>query len=169
MSSFICSSEHFNSCQAAVAELAISRDGIQSMVWEMRDRFPAISGRRPDQERAIKAEVENVFDNLRQLSVLCVSLQYKHHYEGTLDREIQECTDDLMKNRQKRKPLTKIGLIKALQCISYQIEIQHLKELRELTADERRALDFLDIFVPNLALDIIQRGEQYDREAWEIH
>ncbi|PXV62351.1 hypothetical protein CLV62_12039 [Dysgonomonas alginatilytica] len=107
-------------------------------------------------------------DELRKLSVLCVSLQYKHHYEGTLDKEIQEQTYILMSDKKSCRHLDNVNLFSTVGCIDYQIELCHLEELRPLTQAENNAWKFLQSFKSDLAKYIVYRLADSDGAVYSI-
>jgi hypothetical protein len=161
MSSYIPSAKHFNSCQAATVELLTDSDFYFGPIREIcpgayhRDAVSA------------KAEFKKMFDTLRRLTVLCVSLQYKNHYTGRLDSEIKEQTEVVFNSRQF-EPLNKYGLLKCLGCIQYQIEPHHLEDLRELTEDEKNALEFLEKMQQMLALHLVRNAPNYEKAPYSI-
>jgi hypothetical protein len=118
--------------------------------YEHRKLFPQLDSNQAGVDGVYK-EVTALCDELRRLNVLCVSLQYKHHHEGTLDAEIKTETDDLLTNKAEKKDLTILGLYNALRCIRYQIETEHLKDLRGLTPEENKAVTFANFCIDELA------------------
>jgi Tfp pilus assembly PilM family ATPase len=52
---------------------------------------------------------------------------------------------------------------KALQCINYQLEIEHLKELRHLTAQEELAMELLHEITGEIAMKIIRSLPEYEK------
>lgn len=166
MSSFICSPKHFNSIEKSIIELTQSNSFY--FPYAFKDCLPELYSSKNFLDKDINAKVENLIDRLRELNALCVTLQYKHHYVGTLDAEIQAETVNLLTNKKERQNLPKIGLYKALQCVSYQIELEHLKELRELNEAEKLALLFLKEMINALAHDIINHLPEYENGKWEI-
>jgi uncharacterized protein (DUF305 family) len=94
-------------------------------------------------------------------------LQYKHHYPGTLDSQIA-IELQAVKASTDTTPLTDVSLMKALQCSHYQIESQHLKELRGLTQAEDNALFFLREMVNHIAVGLAMKLPEYDKAPWGI-
>lgn len=162
MSSYIPSAKHFNSCESATRELLTDSDFRFS--YKFRDTFPAIYAK---QGAAANAEIKNVYDALKRLTVLCVSLQYKHHYVGKLDQEIQEQME-LVFIKESPAFLNKYGLLKALGCIHYQIEVKHLQDLRDLTEDEQDALFFLSELKSDLAYHLATHCPQYQNAPYSL-
>jgi hypothetical protein len=164
MSSFICEPKQFNSIEIAVRNLALG-DSFY-FPYSFKDRLPELYKRSTGID--IKADkVRDIIDTLRRINVLCVSLQYAHHYEGVLDKEIEDQTKMIM-NRKEFQHLTKVELYKSLSCVNYQIELEHLKELRQLTEDEETAMFFLREFTDCLAHDIVSNLQEYETAKWSI-
>lgn len=106
-------------------------------------------------------------DTIRELNVVCVSLQYKNEYKGSLDQEIKEQLE-YVKTTLDYESLNNVGLYKSLQCLNYQIETHHLRELRELTPEEENALFFINELKTHLAHEIVTGLDSYDKAKWSI-
>jgi hypothetical protein len=133
MSSHICSSKLFNSIEkTATKELKKKK----SFFYSMRGFFGNI------EPAEMEKSISSLLDEVRKINVLCVMLQYKHHYIGTLDKEIKLSLEEI-----QDKTSFKIGTVgdiyNAAGEINYQIETQHLTELRELSELETVAMEFL--------------------------
>ena len=116
------------------------------------------------------AEVIGEFvETLKELQVLCVTLQYRHHYEGRLDAEMQEQREIFKADKSRGNELNVYALSKALRCIRYQIETGHLTQLRELTEMEQTALTLLDDLINDLCSYIVCNAQQYEAAKWEIN
>jgi len=159
MSSFICTPKHFNSVANYVAFTAINHDHLKygKAFRDYRKISPFLA------EKKLLA----LFDTLKELSVLCVTLQYKHHYTGKLDQTI-EAETKAIKQQTNIELLTPISCYKLLGCITYQIEVEHLKELRELTPEETAALNFCEDFKNDLAHHIVCELPEYDKAKYTI-
>lgn len=165
MSSFICSPKHFNSIEKSVIYLTQDRNFY--FPYAFKNTFPELYNTGFYTQDKIDAKVKSIIDTLRELNVLCVSLQYKSHYPGTLDKEIAEQLE-VVKMKDAGQSLTKLSLLKQLQCLDYQIETEHLKELRSLTPDEENAMYFIKELENALAMDIIHKLPDYDKLSWGI-
>jgi hypothetical protein len=165
MSSYINSSKHFNSVQDKLESLLIWNHDNFYTPYKIKSLYPEIYDRNWNTE-VKKEKITGIIDTLRKLQVLCVSLQYAHHHEGTLDKEIQEQTEIVM-CKKEREILTTHGLYNAIGCIGYQIEAKHLKELRELTEEESKALEFLEIMRDELAHHLVSKLPE-DKTRWSI-
>lgn len=166
MSSFINSAKHFNSVEEAVCNLAYNDQ------FYLPYSLKTICGKWYDSRKntieAIHEEIKAHFDTLRELQALCVTLQYKHHYPpGTLNAQIEVETEET-KQKTEIEPLTIHGIFKALGCISYQIETEHLKELRQLTQKEEDALFFLDELQNSIAHYIVGNTPEYEEAKYSI-
>jgi hypothetical protein len=95
-------------------------------------------------------------------------LQYADHYKGTLDQEIKEETASLLNDKKTAQDLNDIELLKCLNCLSYQIEPEHLTELRPLVPTEENALFFLEEMQKALANKIINDLPAYDKAKWGL-
>jgi hypothetical protein len=109
-----------------------------------------------------------LMDEIRSLSALCISLQYKHHYQGKLDEEIERSQEELMSNKTAWEGLPIMGLYKAIQSIEYQIETKHLIELRGLTEPEEVALSWIKKVEGEIAERIINQLPEYRGSKWVI-
>mgnify|MGYP006318585901 CR=1 FL=1 len=166
MSSYICTPKHFNSIEASIKNLAYGSQFY--FPYSFKTKFNALYEKRKATFDNMDACVENVVDELRRLNALCVSLQYKHHYVGKLDKEIEEQTNILLNFKTEKKILNKYELLAAMRCVNYQIETEHLKELRNLTESEEDALFFLKTMINELAMDIVTNLPEYEKAGWSI-
>jgi len=168
MSSYICSPKHFNSIEHSLKMLAYSDQF--SFPYSFKVPFPALYDRRNHSTEVIEETICNIMDNLRELNAVCVSLQYRKHLEGSLDKEIETQKQHLMRDKKSKLPLTltNIELYKSICCLGYQIETEHLKELRELTMEEKNALFFIYQMEQSLAANIIHKLPAYDKAPWGI-
>lgn len=167
MSSFIPSSKHFNSIEKSV--IYLTQNNNFYFPYSFKNVFPILYDKRKYTQDAIDSVVVGIIDTLRELTSLCVSLQYKHHYEGTLDNEIQEQTQILIKEKKQFTQLNNIALYKALSCLSYQIETEHLSDLRKLTQDEENAMFFIKEMKAVLCENIVSSLPNYEAAKWEIN
>ncbi len=166
MSSFIPSEKHFNSCEQAVKNLATGSTFY--FPYSLKDSAPELVNKRLYSLDRIEGRISSIFDSLRQLTALCVTLQYRHCYEGKLNREIETQTEILMSQKKIYISLDKLALYKALNCIVYQIETRHLKDLRGLTTQEENALLFINEMIICLAKDVISNLPEYNDNSWSI-
>ncbi|MGB4776467.1 MAG: hypothetical protein WBP45_14920 [Daejeonella sp.] len=167
MSPHICNAKHFNSIELAINYLA--QDNQFSFPYSFKDKFPELYNHTKISTEGIEHCVSTLIDTLRSLNVLCTMLRDKNDYEGILDNEIEEQMEILMLDKRSSKNLTRFGLYKALQCLNYQIEINHLKELRNLSNEEESALFFLEEMINHLAHTIIRELPEYHLEDWRIY
>jgi len=165
MSSFICSAKHFNSIEKKLHDLIY--DNNFYVPYSLKNIVPKFYDRRQSSVKNVEKELTGIVNTLRELNVLCVSLQYKHHYEGVLDTQIQSELNEV-KTKTETRHLTNHGLYNAFSCLNYQIEIGHLKELRELTTDEENALTFLREMKIALASDIVSKLPEDKSNTWEV-
>jgi hypothetical protein len=167
MSSNIESSKHFNSIESKLIDIFITKTGskLPSFPYALKKDFPWLYNG-SDAFNA-KREILNVIDDLRKINVLAVMLQYKHHYEGKLDEKIKSQTEILFADKTSKKDLSMVGLFKALDCLSYQIEQEHIEELRHLTIDEQKALNFLEVITNTISHNICRNIEDKTNN-WSI-
>lgn len=157
MSSFICGSKHFNSVEVSLKHWF--NGGKASMLsYKFAEKL----------QYEGETMVSDYVDTLRRLNVLCVFLQYKHVYEGRVEQEIVANTTNLLTNRGGGSVLSLVKLIKALQCINYQIEIEYLEELRELTAEESMAMQMTEKLINDLCTYIVTSSKEYDEAEWGL-
>ena len=166
MSSFLLSAKHFNSTKEALQGLQY--DDSFFIPFEMKCCAPIFYDKRNYLEEAINEEIENHINTLAELSAVCVNLQYKHQFEeGALDSSIEMQTKDVLK-KTSTVQLSKHGLYNALKCIEYQIETEHLEELRALTREEVMSLDYLRKMINALANSIVMNMPKDQTNSWSI-
>lgn len=150
MSSYVHSNLHFNSVE-------------KSLVQYMKDNKDFHYSLTPIFSKKFNSEMVKPFmDTIRKLSVLCVTYQYKHHYEN-VEKEIDEETEILFSDMNSFKKLNNpIDLIKALKSISYQIEIEQLKKVRDLEESELNSMKLLEVLPYAIALHEIIKSKAYN-------
>ncbi|WP_455635181.1 hypothetical protein [Parabacteroides sp.] len=167
MSSFICSNKHFASIAKGI--VCIIKTNSFHVSFSLKQIAPQIySYKRTLNEQSAIKEVNSFIDTLMELQVLCVSLQYRHHYEGHLDQEISEQREILHIPCENPVSLSPVALYKSIHCALYQIETEHLEELRPLTSREKDCLTFFRLFANNIADYIIKHLPEYDKVPWTI-
>jgi hypothetical protein len=161
MSSNICSSRHFNSIEAAALRVIketrynsydLKAVGLYRYELAPNDIFNVLTG---------------LISSLRDLNVLCVSLQNRKNYEGSLDSVIEACRLEVRKDKQM-VTLSNLGLLNACNCLDYQIEVEHLEEIRPLSEEELKALEFLKLFRGSLALYVCSELPEDKTNKWSI-
>ena len=168
MSSYVCTPKHFNSIEFSLVKLFVERGQGISFPYSLKANYPNLySG---DDSYAAKArkEIYDTIDELRRLNVLAVTLQYKSHFVGVLDAELKTQTDYLLENKKDKKDLTKLGLYNALNCLSYQIELPEVTEIRPLSTSEEKAVDFLEVIINALAKNICSGLPDDKTNTWSI-
>lgn len=165
MSSYINSAKHFNSIENKLQCILIWSNDNYYMPYDIKNLYPELYSKQSTAEKKENI-IRGIVDTLRHLQVLCVSLQYKHHYDGVLDQEIANQTEVVM-DRKESVHLSLHGLYNAMRCISYQIEREHLKELRELLPVEESALKFMEIIINSLAHHLVSAMPE-DECKWSI-
>lgn len=158
MSSFICSPKHYNSIERKLIYELVDRGNKELEIpYEIRKSMPVFT----------PTDISKIVDTIRELNVLCVSLQYKHHYEGVLDNEI-ETQKLILTDRRECADLTIHGLYNAMRCAIYQIEIRHLKELRETTEQENKAMIFFDEMINKIAHHLVRKMPEDKSNCWSL-
>lgn len=166
MSSYINSAKHFNSIEQKLHGL-LNRD---FRGWHtLKDIAPNIYKHWTNNclGESDEKEITAIIDTLREIQVLCVTLQYKHHYEGKVDAQM-EAERVSVKTKTETVNLSLHGLYNALECVSYQIEIQHLKELRELTIEEENALKFVELITGAIAIQLVYELPDDKTCTWSL-
>lgn len=166
MSSFICSNKHFASIAKGIMSIIKTDDFYVS--YDLRKIAPKIYNDRGTSDQFATEEINSFIGTLMELQVLCVSLQYRHHYEGCLDQEISEQREILHIPCHNPVSLSPAALYKSIHCALYQIETEHLEELRPLTSKEKDCLTFFRLFANNIADYVIQHLPEYDKAPWGI-
>jgi len=163
MSSFIPSAKHFKSIEATFIDLNWNDNFYYP--YDLKEDFPNLYSK--NSAKQMHNSIKDVVGVLAEITALCVCLQYRHEHEGTLDKAIEDNTI-AAKAEVKGYILTKTELYKALSCVKYQIELEHLKDLRSLTEREEKAMKFLRVMIFHLAEDIVSGTALYDAARWEI-
>lgn len=170
MSSFICSSNHFNSVESKLCEIWENKFFRNQETLYFETSFTKAYAYElyqiADRERAINT-IKRYMNAIRELSVICVSLQYRHHHDGNLDEYITANIKELKTCKAKTK-LSYIELYKAIQCILYQIETYHLTSIRALTEDEENALKFFKGLQTEVPQFLISTSKTYNECQWAI-
>lgn len=173
MSSFINSAKHFNSIYAkleTVFTAGFNANGGFYAPYSLRNIVPnwGIGDPRECQPtQKIKSELRSIVTTFAELQALCVTLQYKHHYAGTLDSQIATETA-LVTAKTDVAHLTFPGLLAAINCSLYQIEVNHLIELRPLTDAENQALEFFKLMRYEIAMHIAMKTPEYVKAERDI-
>lgn len=165
MSSIICTPKHFYSIERALQEMILSK-GL-NIPYSLREICPKSYQLNPKDIKAITSEISTLIDTLSELNVICVNLQYRHKFKGKLNSQIQA---EILHVKQRNcfKHLSKLGLYNALGCLSYQIEIEHLLELRPLEEREVKAMEFLKEITIALGQRIITELPEDTTNKWDI-
>src|ERR1035438_2955274 len=146
MSSYVCSAKHFNSLERGtikvlmplkngdvstgkVSEYPFKKEFNQFFKDEPNGYGLSGTWKKLCGDR-IKNEIPLIFDELRRLNVICVTLQYKEEYAGKVDTQIEFETEYLQTNKRDYKELSKHGLYNGLRCLHYQIEEEHSRDLK---------------------------------------
>lgn len=150
MSSFICSSKHFCSIENALNEILSGSEGYYL------ERNTGLKS---------KQDISKFVENLRWLNVVCVTFQYRSHYEGKMDAQISA---ELANVATKCKPkyLSLHGLYNALTCVDYQIETEHVKGLFDTQVSETMPL--LKNLIDYLARQIVSKLPDDNTNNWSI-
>lgn len=167
MSSFICNPSHFNSIEEKLINLITFKNDFY-LPYSLRNVLPKCKDRLYSSLTEMENEIKSVMDELRKLNVVCVSLQYKDHYQGVLDREIEEQTSLLMSDKTTKKDLSVHGLYNALRCLDYQIETEHLIDIFGMNEGQNNAMLFLNEIINELAAYIISNLPEDNTNTWSI-
>jgi dipeptidase len=154
MSSFLHSPRHFNSVENAIIELKKKSNSefFSDFLYNVSDR-----------------EIKTVMDGIRELSVNSVFIQYKNHYEN-IDNEISNNISDIMNNKTQMDNLSPIGLFKAINSILYQIELNTIKQTREVRKAEQDCYNRLIDFKNEISEYIVSNLAEYNEvKTWSIH
>ena len=150
MSSFLHSPRHFNSVENAI--IGLKKKSNSEFLYNISDR-----------------EIKTVMDGIRELSVNSVFIQYKNHYEN-IDNEISNNISNIMNNKMQIDNLSPIGLFKAINSILYQIELNTIKQTREVRKAEQDCYNRLIDFKNDLSEYIVSNLAEYNEvKTWSIH
>jgi dipeptidase len=150
MSSFLHSPRHFNSVENAI--IGLKKKSNSEFLYNISDR-----------------EIKTVMDGIRELSVNSVFIQYKNHYEN-IDNEISNNISNIMNNKTQMDNLSPIGLFKAINSILYQIELNTIKQTREVRKAEQDCYNRLIDFKNEISEYIVSNLAEYNEvKTWSIH
>lgn len=113
MSSFINSSKHFASVKKSIITLRYREKDI--MKFKIARLLPELSVLNSRNQEMAEEKINEIIDTIIDIQVICVCLQYKHHYIGTLDKKIYETQEHIKGNLETGEILSKIALFKAIQ------------------------------------------------------
>jgi hypothetical protein len=171
MSSFICEPIHFNSVQRKVSEIFLSKknDGRQYDLFDINFAKKSFEDLYYEKDTIIVANlIGEIFDTLRNISVLTVNYQYGKHNPETIHEDIKTDLLILMGEKHTSVPLTDVEVYKAIQCLFYQIEIEHLVAIRPLNDFEKNSMKFLKDFNEKMGKFIINNLPNYQNAKWSI-
>lgn len=164
MSSFICSPKHFNSLEVSMTKFFTSKD--RFYCYALKEKFPILYEARRESPEKVAREIVSIVNSLRELNIVCVTLQYASHYEN-IDKEMNEQREYMISDKSYQV-LNTVEIYKVLQCTRYQIETDHLDDFGGLNKHQQRAWDFLEIFIPALAEYIVDNTTVYDKAPWGL-
>jgi hypothetical protein len=165
MSSFLHSSTHFNSVEKSLFKL-ISDNSSYYLPYSIKEFF--VDCYNKNQQKGL-CEINDFMNTIRNISVLCTNLQYKNHDTVNLDADIEYSYQELITNTKNSIKLSDIDLLKALQSINYQIEINHLTNLRSLTKKEEVSMFILNELINSIAIHIVTNTTEYNNsKGWSL-
>lgn len=161
MSSFINTKNHFGSIYKSLLKLK-NNPCKHRVVTNKLERCLEPFGKNYDER------VLNITQTIMELQVTCVILQYEHRYSGKEKERILCSINDLSSFEDKGECLEYAALIKAIQCMLYQIETEHLKPLRKMTKNEALALRFFKGIEFSLLSYCMDNTVEYTSACWCI-
>lgn len=166
--SLVLSALHFNSVERGIINLFYSETFILPL--PLSRVFPKWFYMEESgySKESVEKEIRTFFNHVREFSVLCVNLQYAHSYEENLQDKIRREKIDLLTNTDQYNDLSLIELLKALESTTYQLEIEHVIQLRQLTPEEQNIMFALLEFCKYLRVLIIRDLPEYKNASWLI-
>lgn len=166
--SLLLSAIHFNSVERGIIKLSYDKDFILPL--PLSRVFPKWFYMEESgySKESVENEIKKFFNHVREFSVLCVNLQYADSAKGNLQDKIRSEKTDLLTNSDTFVDLSLIGLLKALESTTYQLEIEHVIQLRQLTPDEQNIMFALLEFAKHLRIMIIRNLQEYKDASWLI-
>ena len=157
MSSFLHSCTHFNSVEKALINLILDQN-MYHLPYKLKTLLPDSSDRLKEKG---KLELIDLMNTIRNISVLTTNLQYKEHSENEYNM--------LMLDTKTSVNIDLVTLLKALESINYQIEIEHLTALRPLSKKEEATMFILSELINSIALHIIGNSDEYNKsKGWSL-
>lgn len=161
MSSFINTRNHFGSIYKSLLKLKNAPEKGRILTTRMRE---ALSGFGYEYDYGVL----RITIVIMQLQVECVTRQYQHHHSGNVEDSVISTMDSLMSFKDCGGPLEYPALIKAIQCMMYQIEPEHLKGVRKLSVKEAIALKFFRDLEHSLLVFCMDNTTEYQSANWCI-
>jgi len=158
MSSFINSPKHFSTIKNNLKKVLFYSAEPVYLPYSMADKYQKIYNKSYFVEEREK-ELDSLINTFAELQAICVNLQYKHHSEN-LDLDIKISVEEVKKEIDSER-VSNIKLLKLINCAFYQVETEHLTELRQLTKEEKRAFNFVKEIQKALTEHIIYNSEDY--------
>lgn len=159
------SARHFNSVEKALSNLIINNK--LQLGHQIQVLYKGLENKeQPDNILKLKT-ISSVMDEIRKLSTLCVTLEYKQNYEKTFVIKAKDAISRLMDDKKSSRKLSDVALYCAVRCIRTQIDISQLKQIRSLSKEEEDAYRFLKFLEKDLAEYLIKQLPGY-RNQWEI-
>lgn len=150
MSCFVCSAKHYNSVKKAV--VSAMRD---TCIYSSMNAVYSLPFKKED----LINRIDEIFSDIIYLNVESYCLKYGVE---DIEKTFESCFD--------KTPIKKIdlhGLYNALNCITYQIELDYITETRTLLHEEALALKFINDLKSEIAQEVI-RVLPENETAWEI-
>lgn len=161
MSSFINTKNHYGSIYKSLLKMYNAPDRCKIITSRLEKSLSSFGN--DYYERVL-----SITKTIIELQVTCVTLQYKHRYPGEEANKIMYSLNDLSSFEDKGKSLEYPALIKAIQCMMYQIETEHLKAVRKMTKEEALALKFFRDLEVSLLSYCMDNTKEYGQAHWSI-
>lgn len=162
MSSYVVNNTHINSIGKALEKIILNNDQFY-VPFTLKTVFPAIYNASTVAREDVEKEIKSIMFTLIELNVKCVASQYDNKDQNEIDLEIKEMQASA-KTYTPFKPLSTMGLHKALTCLDYQIEDDEIK----LTQKHKNALFFLRTIKNQVADYLVKSTPQWENADWEI-
>ncbi len=146
MSVSVCSDRHYNSVELALQSLVLQNS--EALPYRFRKTY------------RMEHQVTALVDTLRDLNLIVYAVRY--HKQG----EVYAPTARSWSEGSVKLNLP--GLFQALDCVLYQLELEHLEGIRELTEAERDAFTWAGHIRTGIAVHLTRTMAEEQKTAWAL-
>ena len=112
--------------------------------------------------------VSNLVYTVIKLQIECVEIKYKKNRTENLENRIFSYQEYMKSFELAGQALSYPALIKAIQCMLYQIETEQLKGVRRMTKQEAIALKFFKDLEYSLLVFCMDNTPEYQQASWSV-
>lgn len=161
MSSFINTINHFGSIYRSIIKLNNAPEKCRLISTRMRYTIANFGD-------DFYKGVSNLVYTVIKLQIECVEIKYQQYRTENLENRIFSYQEYMKSFKLAGHALSYPTLIKAIQCMLYQIETEQLKGVRRMTKQEAIALKFFKDLEYSLLVFCMDNTPEYQQASWSI-